>query len=66
MHARKAGAISDREVRPSTRIAKVMWPANDTESIVAWARKVQRDMREIPDGLRLCSSCCENRSRTAK
>jgi hypothetical protein len=66
MQAKNAGAIKDMDGLPSARIAKVMWPAKETESMVAWERKVQRETREMPDGLRLRSSCREKRMRIVR
>ncbi len=36
-----------------------MWPANETESIVVWAKNVHRETREMPEGVRLLSTCRE-------
>jgi hypothetical protein len=63
IHAKNAGASRDRDGRPSARIAKVMWPANETESIVAWARKVHLETLEMPEGVRLREAWRENKIR---
>jgi len=63
IHARNAGAISESDGLPSARMAKVMWPANETESTVDWARKDQRETRDMPDGVRLRSIWRERRIR---
>ena len=53
IQAKKAGAVNESDGRPSAKIANVMCPANDTESTVACAKNVQREIREIPEGVRL-------------
>lgn len=53
MQAKKAGAVNDSDGRPSAKMANVMCPANETESTVACVKNVQREMREIPEGVRL-------------
>lgn len=55
MHARKAGAMRESDGRPSARMAKVMYPANETESTTACETKVHRDTRDIPAGVLLRS-----------
>lgn len=61
MQAKNEGAMSERDGLPSARIANVIWPANETESTVACARKVQRETLDNPEGVRLCSDWRENR-----
>lgn len=61
MQAKNAGAMRVRDGLPSARMANVICPANDTESVVAWARSVQRETRDKPDGVRLRFVCRENR-----
>lgn len=33
-------------------MAKVMWPAKETQSIMDWEKKVQRERRPTPEGVR--------------
>jgi len=63
---KKAGAMSVSEGLPSAKMANVMCPAKETESTVAWERKVQREMRAKLGGVRLLSDWRQYRISSAK
>jgi hypothetical protein len=54
--ATNAGATSDKEGRPLAIMAKVICPANETESTMDCARNVHSDTRDNPAGVRLRST----------
>lgn len=56
MQATNAGATSDKEGRPLAIMAKVICPANETESTIDCVRNVHRDTRDNPAGVRLRST----------